>query len=136
MAKKQIKTITDTILFFTIQLHMKKYEGTYVIKGVEKKNTTRNRYPMQLKKVKIRCSFLNQVHISTGVGLNTLNPIHGTYGREVPLSVSLLFLIFVYPIMLSSLLGTWTGKGECSTINYNKATQKIVLMGSKIYRIL
>ena len=37
MAKKQIKTITDTILFFTIQLHMKKYEGTYVIKGVEKK---------------------------------------------------------------------------------------------------
>ena len=134
MAKKQIKTITDTILFFTIQLHMKKYEGTYVIKGVEKNNQKQT--PYTIKKVQIRCSFLNQVHISTGVGLNTLNPIHGTYGRELPLSVSLLFLIFVYPIMLSSLLGTWTGKGECSTINYNKATQKIVLMGSKIYRIL
>ena len=49
MAKKQIKKITDTILFFTIQLHMKKYEGTYVIKGVEKK-ATRNRHPVQLKK--------------------------------------------------------------------------------------
>ena len=54
MAKKQIKTITDTILFFTIQLHMKKYEGTYVIKGVEKKNNEKQT-PYTIKKVKIRC---------------------------------------------------------------------------------
>ena len=37
MAKKTNTNNYWYYTFFTIQLHMKKYEGTYVIKGVEKK---------------------------------------------------------------------------------------------------